>query len=698
MTFSKHLLRGTIGILAALCLVLFVLVASYFDRFAGRPYADVDIFVPLDRVERLTRLVSSLREPMSPGPQPAAKPSPMTEPGLLSRLSWFGAKGGAARPYSVSCPARQQDVLAGRLAGQFNLSRKEAAGRLAIAFTAWSEGGGKGCRAFFVDADLVMRSPFLLESNQSLSEQALEQSLSQILAERVAWDAKPPCLRIRSSDQKLVYLKGPAGYCLEEGMGLGSALAFGSSSRELVNFVYSRLFVSEAVRDVTLEARSLELTLHPVVQSVLDGYGDCLKDLIDCSWPSWPNASQHQTAIVVVMDPRGQQVLGMRCFGQCTPSSGFNSLVEGALAPLALPVPPASIAKLFYALAFSEMPSTRASERSELALQVKTSGQLDGRSLKRNEWWERLALCDLRARPDSGQTIECAMARRAQTLATELGWNQYCEKASDDCGRVRLSGVSSEVMGYAGYFRALPPIGSEGGSGASVLNWSSYNAIRDAGGITQIREPYFAASAAVQSVLGAGDNRVSALGLASLAGQIERMSRGMAPLNPALVVASTERSQQGLPLRQLRQQQAARQVREAMARVMIGPEPGWDGAGTGHSAFLASFQRACKAPCPIQGKTGTVSRQDRRFAGTTTFAAIVEVNRLTRQLGEAGGLLDAEASLASNERRAENKGLPPVITIGVITIPRQDQRPLPEGHGASRFGMQFTRDLISGGS
>lgn len=191
---------------------------------------------------------------------------------------------------------------------------------------------------------------------------------------------------------------------------------------------------------------------------------------------------------------------------------------------------------------------------------------------------------------------------------------------------------------------------------------------------------------------------MSALGLASLAGQIERMSRGMAPLNPVLVVPSTDRSQQGLPLRQLRQQQAARQVREAMARVMIGPEPGWDGAGTGHSAFLASFQRGCKAPCPIQGKTGTVSRQDRRFAGTTTFAAIVEVNRLTRQLGEDGGSLEPEASFASNEQRAENKGLPPVITIGVITIPRQDQRPLPEGHGASRFGMQFTRDLISGGS
>ena len=103
MTFSKHLLRGTIGILAALCLVLFVLVASYFDRFAGRPYADVDTFVPLDRVERLTRLVSSLREPLSLGPQPTAEPSPINESGFLSRLPWFGLRGGATRAYSVSC-------------------------------------------------------------------------------------------------------------------------------------------------------------------------------------------------------------------------------------------------------------------------------------------------------------------------------------------------------------------------------------------------------------------------------------------------------------------------------------------------------------------------------------------------------------------------------------------------------------------
>ena len=94
MTFSKHLLRGTIGILAALCLVLFVLVASYFDRFAGRPYADVDTFIPLDRVERLTRLVSSLREPLSIVLKPAADPSPVNESGLLSRLLWFGGRGG----------------------------------------------------------------------------------------------------------------------------------------------------------------------------------------------------------------------------------------------------------------------------------------------------------------------------------------------------------------------------------------------------------------------------------------------------------------------------------------------------------------------------------------------------------------------------------------------------------------------------
>ncbi len=690
MTFSRHLLQATVGILAALSLVLLVLVVGYFDRFAGRPYADVDAFIPIDRVERLSQLVTVLRGSSSSDSQDLKGSLARTNPGRWAGLPWLGSAEHLSRSYALSCPARQQEILVGRLANQLGLTRSEVEGRLDLAYASWLAQGATGCRAFFVDVDLVMRSDYLLDPLRPLSGASLAQSLSLLLTERVAWDAKPPCLRVRASDQRQIYLKGPAGYCLQEGMGLGSELAFAGVSRELINFVYSRLFVAEAVRDSSLEARSLELTLHPTIQSLLDGYGDCFSDRIDCPWPAWPNASLHQTAVVVVMDPNNQRVLGLRCFGQCSGSSGFSSLVDQALAPITLPVPPASIAKLFYALALSETVPLSAATRRELAFQVKTSGQLDGRSLKRNEWWERLALCDLTSRSDPQQVIQCSMARRAQALATELGWNQYCQAGDDNCGRVQLSGTSSELKGYAGYFRSLPPVGSAGGSGAAVLNWSAYNQIRDAGGITQIREPYFAASAAVQSVLGAGDNRVSALGLASLAGQIERMSRGMAPLSPVLVVASTAQPQQGVALRQLRQQQAARQVRDAMAKVMTGPEPGWDGAGTGHSAFLASFQQACKAPCAVQAKTGTVSRQDPRFAGTTTFSAIVEINRLRRQIREA------EGSMSSQEPSPRDAldALPSVLTIGVITIPIENKRPLPEGHGASRFGMQVVHDLV----
>ena len=90
-----------------------------------------------------------------------------------------------------------------------------------------------------------------------------------------------------------------------------------------------------------------------------------------------------------------------------------------------------------------------------------------------------------------------------------------------------------------------------------------------------------------------------------------------------------------------------------------------------------------------------MSRQDARFAGTTTFAAIVDLDRLARQLGESDAPVQVAASVNSN---ATLKTLPPVITLGVITIARQDQRSLPEGHGASRFAMQFLRDLVAGAS
>ena len=199
MTFSRHLLRATVGILAALCLVLFVLVTSYFDRFAGRPYAEIDAFVQLERVERLSRLVSALREPVAASSEPSAAALAKTAPGLFDRLPWVDSTAEGARPYALSCPTRQQEVLAGRLAGQLNLGRDETLKRLALAHAAWEDGGAKGCRAFFVDVDLVMRSAYLLDPSRPLSKPVLEQNLTQLLTERVAWDAKPHCLRIRSS-------------------------------------------------------------------------------------------------------------------------------------------------------------------------------------------------------------------------------------------------------------------------------------------------------------------------------------------------------------------------------------------------------------------------------------------------------------------------------------------------------------------
>ena len=173
MTFSRHLLRATVGILAALCLVLFVLVTSYFERFAGRPYAEIDAFVPLERVQRLTRLVSALREPLPVRSEPSAGALAKTAPGLFDRLPWVDLKAEGTPPYALSCPSRQQEVLAGRLAEQLNLNKNEAAKRLALAHAAWAEDGAKGCRAFFVDVDLVMRSSYLLDPNQLLAKPML---------------------------------------------------------------------------------------------------------------------------------------------------------------------------------------------------------------------------------------------------------------------------------------------------------------------------------------------------------------------------------------------------------------------------------------------------------------------------------------------------------------------------------------------
>ena len=92
---------------------------------------------------------------------------------------------------------------------------------------------------------------------------------------------------------------------------------------------------------------------------------------------------------VVLIDPLTSGILGIKCLGSFCSANGMEQL--GDLATLMVRSPPASISKIFFGLGIA---SEGKIDSAELTNQLKTSGSNDNPSGKRNEWWEKRAICD----------------------------------------------------------------------------------------------------------------------------------------------------------------------------------------------------------------------------------------------------------------------------------------------------------------
>jgi hypothetical protein len=209
-----------------------------------------------------------------------------------------------------------------------------------------------------------------------------------------------------------------------------------------------------------------------------------------------------------------------------------------------------------------------------------------------------------------------------------------------------------------------------------MLDWNTYESVR-LGKLSQRGLKGFEpASRAIQAVLGAGDSRTSALGLALLSSQIWRMSEGMPMLVPRAADFGTGVSVNGDKVPQ-RLQAAALTVLGGMRKVMEPPEPGWQGAGTVAGALEQTFGRSCKTDCGIWAKTGTVSRQDPVYGGTTLMTALIDVQTLGRWAERTPLIPNSGAMLA----------------MGVIAMSASGAS---DGHAASQIGMGLLRELLSG--
>ena len=671
-SFTARLTRSMLGFLVLAVVALAAIVWLQRDRVAGAAFESVNGFVPQRSVVARVAVANALISP--------SKETPSLE----------------------TCPERALQIVGGRL----SMSAQLLGGAWASANRSLPD--VMSCRAFLEHADWISRQSGLLQEASASRRSAWIEAAS---TERVSWEALPPCLMASDAQGRLLALAGSRGRCPAEGL----AHRLPESTQALGRWVYRRALAAESVDGRAQAPVSLALSVDGQVQSRLDAMQSCFinPQLAHCTQAEVALASRLQHYAVVVMHSASGAILGLHCQGRLCEQAG----IEGSepVAALLAQSPPASTAKLFVSMALGAAGGAGSagfgdpSVRRDLALQIKTSGQLDDSVTKRNEWWERSMLCDLRPTRSAGNRAktsssdftarQCRVPGESESIATALGFNQECP--SGRCGRVNLGTMRLDMPGFMGSFRPVEPFAlrdakssQKGNTRAddAFMGWDDYEAIR-AGRAKPPRPPadriYLRTSYAVQSVIGAGDARVSALGLAHLAGQVGSLAAGKIASMPWLVrrMDSTTTTMTGdqsplttSPMASRSRtvpvlgQSQAQSVWMGMAKVTQPAEPGWQGGGTAYPALQAVWSDKCKAGCSVWGKTGTVGRADKVFAGTTTFAGAWDPQRI-------GTELDYPAL----EMRPARTGL---WTVGVIVQPDERTMNSPaSGHLASRLGL-----------
>ncbi|NBY14633.1 MAG: hypothetical protein EBQ76_07875 [Betaproteobacteria bacterium] len=543
------------------------------------------------------------------------------------------------------------------------------------------------CRTFLDALNWLAQQPELFEESNAKRRRSLIEASS---TERVSWLSLPPCLTAETKTGKWVTLAGARGRCESE----GSAQELSSQTIAVGRWIYRRAVLGESVDGRLQSARTLELSLSGPVQDRLETLKQCLSGMTGkgCRTQELALAKHLDAYVVVLINQTTGGISGMLCEGKICAQSGLQG--SEPLAALLAQSPPASTAKLFVSLALAE--TLRDSKESKLALQIKTSGQIDDASQKRNEWWERSVLCDVRpdtrgsrGSPSVRRSIEeeihkCDVASRAQALAVRMGFNRFCESSSSSpgsCGRLNLGTQSVSVPGFLGRF---DPQGSA--NDLRVMGWASYEAVRsgrDKPPKAPLDVVYLRTSRAVQSVIGAGDARISALGLAHVSGQLVGSALGLSPPAPWLLRAKDQPSRDSAQTISIglspADQQRSRAVLEGMAKVLRPAEAGWQGAGTAYPAVVANWGDQCKSGCPLWGKTGTVGHADKVHGGTTVFSGAFNGLELSSALSRQSAVFAKQSSAG-------------LWSLGVIAVPKR--RTGIAGHQASHLAISVLDRLL----
>jgi hypothetical protein len=547
---------------------------------------------------------------------------------------------------TLNCTAREMSIL--RIRMMFKLRLNEAQVNEVISRIGANTQAPRACATWV--ANLSVLAEALSVASTSGSSTGLAKALGEAVTERVSWTTHAPCLYfIKDKGLGLAYgnplkcMQDKDSFALQEHpVAAGIRNAANWSKQLMANINES------ALRNIPQQ--ELVLTLDNLTQNTLDTWGKCLSHM-KCSREVPIPALKHVS--VVVLDADSGDILATLCWsGPCEKHKEL-----GNLSALLIETPPASTIKMLHSMVLAQSGQI---DKLMLQRQIKTSGQ--NGPMKHNEWWEKSAICD-------GKSGECTHIPQVKVLAQKLNLGVDCKLSDLQCGRQGLV-AESEVPKISGFVGKIK-ISNTSGKPNAMMDWAAYDQIRQHKKIAPNSKIYLNTLLAVQSVIGAGDTRTSALGIANMASQISRIASGKALIAPTLIKPLNGAIKGEAPTRA--EQDAAVTVLGGMRKVVEPAEPGWAGAGTLSGAFERNFKSSCTGDCGIWAKTGTVGIADKGFAGATLVAAVIDMSQLYRWKYKEDPSFQARK-----------------LAIGVVVHP---QSPENSFNIASEIAMQLAADL-----
>jgi hypothetical protein len=606
-----------------LCVLIFLLSTAWWHQ-QQTPQAGETVFRPSDRIAQVIAASNSLKS----GSQ---------------YMLGNGVDGNSP------CQGRSLAILRIRLISRLGWTQAQADERINMA--ARSTDRWSGCSSFLQAFQAAIQLAPSPSEPSNMSVRTVEQQLS----EDVTWTRKVPCFLGQAGQQTLL-LSGNPLHCSNLTRLKSLAAVDGNSSYRRLASGVAKASTMAAINGKLSVQAPLLLTLNAQMQQSFDLWTVCLNKAT-CN--KMPALASLRDVSVVIMDASSGNILAAWCHGSACNKADATG--PGTLGATLLEAPPASTAKLLFAL------SLAAQEHMDpliLQRQIKTSGQIDNSVSKRNEWWERQVICD------DQKNQNCRVSANTRAISDAFGFNLNCQNHGPNCGRVGL--VSTEVTSLVPGLVGRLAIDPNTERGVKMIDWALYDSIRQGKQKTRGNAAYTETSRAIQAVIGAGDSRVSALGLAVMPMQIWRLSQKMTPVLPTLISPTLSTWSPNTPGKW---SAAALTVMGGMRKAVEPPEFGWQGAGTISAAFRKEMQKPCTGDCGVWGKTGTVSQKDSGFAGTSLFSGLVDTQALSKWRGD------------SKDQTYPRQ----VFSIGVIAIPEKGAPPL---HAASHVAMAVIHQII----